>query len=253
MKILIINPNISERTTASIDSIAKTIVAGSDVSITTTSSAFGVEYISTWAENVVGAHGALAAFAEASKAGPFDAVIVASFSDAGAEAIREVAGCPVVGMAQAAMGAAARIGRFAVINSAPGLKALIRERAVSAGLGERLAGIVCAPEGSIRLAVDFDAGVDVLVGLANEAIDTLGAEVIVVGGAPISDAARAVRARVAVPVVEGISEAVRRALQPQPSDVLPKRVAARPAKRAVGIAPSLAGVIGAALEAASAR
>jgi Asp/Glu/hydantoin racemase len=151
------------------------------------------------------------------------------------------------------MTAAARIGRFAVINSAPGLKALIRERALNAGLGERLAGIVCAPEGSIRLAADFDAGVDVLVGLANQAIETLGAEVIVVGGAPISDAARAVRERVAVPVVEGVSEAVRRALRPEPSDILPNGIAARPAKRACGITPALASLIGVSLEAASTR
>lgn len=247
MKILIINPNISERITASIDSVARDTIKGSDVSIMTTSSTFGVEYITTWSENVVGAHGALTAFAEASKAGPFDAVIIASFSDAGVEAIREVAGCPVIGMAQAAMTAAARIGRFAVINSAPGLKALIRERALSAGLGDRLAGIVCAPEGSIRLAVDFDGGVDVLVDLANQAIDTLGAEVIVVGGAPISDAARAVRERVSVPVIEGVSEAVRRALQPEPSDVLPMRIPVLPAKQARGITPSLANLIGASL------
>lgn len=252
MKILIINPNISERITASIDSVARSVVDDPDVSIVTTSAAFGVEYITTWSENVVGAHAALTAFAEASAAGPFDAVIVASFSDAGSEAIREVAGCPVVGMAQAAMTAAARIGRFAVVNSAPGLKDLIRERALNAGLGDRLAGIVCAPEGSIRLATDFDAGVDVLVRLANEAIDTLGAQVIVLGGAPISDAARAVRARLAVPVVEGISEAVRRAMRPEPSD-MPTGLPPRPAKRARGVAPRLAGLIGASLEAAPGR
>src|SRR5688500_11843411 len=120
MKLLVINPNISESITAAAVAAAKA-AAQPGTTIHGATGAFGVAYIATRGENVVGAHAALTAFAEATSREEFDGIIVAAFSDPGLEAIRELSACPVIGMAQAGMEAAAKFGRFAIVTAAPAL------------------------------------------------------------------------------------------------------------------------------------
>jgi Asp/Glu/hydantoin racemase len=78
--------------------------------------AFGDDYIASEASYVVGAHAVLDAWARhVSLHGRPQAVLVACFGDPGAWALREKAGVPVIGLAEAAMRAAAVHGPFGIV------------------------------------------------------------------------------------------------------------------------------------------
>src|SRR5687767_15124535 len=210
--------------------------------------AFGVASIATRGENIIGVHGALNAFAEAMSREEFDGIIVAAFSDPGLEAIRELSACPVIGMAQAGMEAAAKFGRFAIVTAAPALLGVMEERARDYGVGDRCAGVVSAPHGAVNLAGDLEGAVNLLVQLAKTAIDERGAQAIILGGAPLAAIADAIRARVNVPVIEGVTAAVEhlQAVKEDCSAITPLRV--KSLKPARGVTPSLASLLGVALE-----
>ena len=208
MKLLVINPNITDRITAAAVAAAQA-AARPGTTITGVTGTFGVAYIASRGENIIGAHAALTAFAEASSRDHFDGVIIAAFSDAGLEAIRELASCPVVGMAQAAMVAAAMIGRFAIVTAAPALLGVMEERARDYGVADRCVGLLSAQANTVDLAGDLEGAINQLVKLAKTAIDERGAQAIVLGGAPLATIADAIRARVSVPVIEGVTAAVK--------------------------------------------
>ena len=89
MKLLVINPNISDGITAAAVAAAQAAAQPGTINPGATGT-FGVAYIATRGENIIGAHAALTAFAEATSRDDFDGVIVAAFSDPGLEAIREL-------------------------------------------------------------------------------------------------------------------------------------------------------------------
>jgi allantoin racemase len=252
MKLLVINPNISEGITNAAVAAAQA-AAQPGTNIRGETGAFGVAYIATRGENIIGAHAALTAFAEATSREEFDGVIVAAFSDPGLEAIRELSACPVVGMAQAGMEAAAKFGRFAIVTAAPALLGVMEERAFDYGVADRCAGVVSAPQGAVNLAGDLQGAVSLLVQLAQTAINERGAQAIILGGAPLAAIADAIRVRLPVPVIEGVTAAVKH-LQAVPvhrATTTPLRV--KSLKPARGVSPSLASLLGVALKDSSPR
>jgi allantoin racemase len=94
MRLLVINPNISGSVTALIEAEARrSASAGTEITMQT--AAFGVAYIETRFEALVGAY-ATAQLAAEHHAG-HDAVVVAAFGDPGLAALREVLPVPVLG------------------------------------------------------------------------------------------------------------------------------------------------------------
>ena len=113
MKILVINPNISESVTALIAAEARRAASPGTVIVPATAP-FGVAYIETESEAAVGAYAAMILYAE--HGSDCDAVIIAAFGDPGLLAVREIAPVPVVGIAEAAFVAAGEIGtRFSIV------------------------------------------------------------------------------------------------------------------------------------------
>jgi allantoin racemase len=98
MKLLIINPNISTSVTDLIEAEARrTASPGTQLSMRT--APFGVAYIETRFEALIGAY-ATAQVAAEHVAG-HDAVIVAAFGDPGLAGLREVLPVPVLGLTNA--------------------------------------------------------------------------------------------------------------------------------------------------------
>ena len=62
---------------------------------------------------------------------------------------------------------------------------------------------------TVDLAGDLEGAINQLVKLAKTAIDERGAQAIVLGGAPFATIADAIRARLSVPVIEGVTAAVK--------------------------------------------
>lgn len=209
MKLLVINPNISEDVTALIEAEAQRS-AGEGTELLLRTAPYGVEYIETRLESLIAA-GAVAEVM-AQHAGAVDGVLVAAFGDPGMPALKELAQVPVIGITEAALCAAALQGhRFSIIAISDRITAWYRECVEGFGLAGRLASIRSLKEalGGIG-AVQDDFG-PALVSLARQAVEEDGADVVILAGAPLAGLARTVAGQIPVPVVDGISAGVRMA------------------------------------------
>jgi Asp/Glu/hydantoin racemase len=240
MKLLLINPNITEAMTDSMAAEARRF-ASSGTDIVAVTAAFGTEYVENRAEAAIASHAVLDALAK--HAAGCDAAIVSAFGDPGLAAAREFADIPVVGIEEAAILAAWMLGRrYSIVCLTPCLRTWYIECAQEHGLAGRLASVraLDAPIGDITQAKQQFR--DRLLALCMHAIEEDEAEVIIFGGGPIAGLAREIRDDIPVPTLDGVSCAVRMAealvaLRPRP----PVRGSfARPgAKPAKGLAPEL--------------
>jgi allantoin racemase len=201
-RLLLINPNISDSVSALIRAEAERSAApGTTIEVLT--APFGVAYIETRFEALIGAYAAAQLAAEHHMR--FDAVIVAAFGDPGLDGLREALPCPVTGLTEAALASACLLGgRFSIVAISQRIKAWYRETVAHCGLASRLASIRALDE---PLA---DKG-DALVALADRCVAEDGADVIVLAGAPLAGLARSIASRLPVPAVDGVSSAVRHA------------------------------------------
>ncbi|RAM38101.1 aspartate/glutamate racemase family protein [Arthrobacter globiformis] len=214
MKLLVINPNISDDVTALIESEAlRSASPGTSLAVRT--AGHGVEYIETRFESLIAA-GAVAEIIAEHTAGlarePIDGVVVAAFGDPGMPALKELADVPVIGITEAALCAAALQGhRFSIIAISDRIRPWYLDCVERFGLGGRLASIRSINEtlkaiGSVQQ--DFK---ETLLALSRQAVAEDGADVVILAGAPLAGLARELRAQIPVPVVDGISAGIRMA------------------------------------------
>jgi allantoin racemase len=209
MRILLINPNTSDSVSDLIGAEAKRS-ASSGTQITTMTAAFGVAYIETRFEALIGAYATAQLAGEHVK--NFDAVVVAAFGDPGLAGLREVLPVPVTGMTEAALASAHLLGhRISVIAISQRIQAWYREVIESYGFGGRLASIRALDRPLSSVAGVQQEHAQALQALAERAVDEDGAEVIILAGAPLAGLARTLQGRLPVPVVDGVSSAVRHA------------------------------------------
>ena len=209
MRLLLINPNISESVSELIGAEAgRSASPGTEIEVLT--APFGVAYIETRFEALIGAYATAQLAAEHHER--FDAVVVAAFGDPGLAALREVLPCPVTGLTEAALASACLLGhRFSIVAISQRIRAWYRETVQACGLDGRLASIrgLDEPLADIaRVQVDED---ERLLTLAERCVEEDGADVIVLAGAPLAGLARTLRHRLPVPAVDGVSSAVRHA------------------------------------------
>jgi Asp/Glu/hydantoin racemase len=243
MRILLLNPN----TTAAVTDLlfaAGSKAASPGTELIPATAPRGVPYIATRAEAQIGGAIALEMLAEA---GSVDAAIIAAFGDPGLFGARELFAFPVVGLAEAAMLTACMVGRrFAIVTFAGALAPWYEECVAMHGLTSRCAGIRTL-DGSFQSISEVQAEKeDLLVTLANRAVEQDEADVVILSGAPLSGLAAKVRDRIPVPVIDPVAAAVRQA---ETLAVLKPRKAIagsfrRPApKPTTGLAEPLAAVI----------
>jgi Asp/Glu/hydantoin racemase len=209
MKILLLNPNTSESLTARLVDAAAQVVAPGTAIVPATAPR-GVPYISTRAEAQIG--GAIALEMLAERAGSYDAAVIAAFGDPGLFAARELFEVPVVGMAEAAMLTACMLGRrFAIVTFATALGPWYQECVEMHGMTDRCAGIRML-DGAFRSISDVQEEKEaLLVALANDAVASTQADVVILAGAPLAGLAARVRERIPVPVIDQVQAAVKQA------------------------------------------
>jgi Asp/Glu/hydantoin racemase len=240
MKLLLINPNVTAAMTGSMAAEARRS-ASAGTEIVAVTAAFGTQYVENRAEAAIAAHAVLDLLAR--YADGCDAAIISAFGDPGLGAAREFADIPVLGIEESAILAAWMLGRrYSIVCLTPRLRRWYIETAEEHGLAGRLASVraldVAIPD--ITQAKDqFRAA---LLDQCARAIEDDEAEVLIFGGGPIAGLAREVAETLPVPVLDGVSCAVRMAealvgLQPRP----PARGSfARPKpKPAQGLGPAL--------------
>lgn len=209
MRLLIINPNISESVTALIEAEARrTAAPGTELTMKT--APFGVAYIETRFEALIGAYATAQVAAEHVEG--HDAVIVAAFGDPGLGGLREVLPVPVLGLSESALASACLLGhRFSIVAISQRISAWYREVVEANGLIGRLASIRALDQPLAGIGSVQTDHAQALRALCERAVAEDGAEVIILAGAPLAGLARAVRGELPVPVVDGVSSAVRHA------------------------------------------
>ena len=207
MRILLLNPNTTQAVTGLLLAAGQPAAAAGTELIPLTA-ARGVPYIATRAEAQIGGAVALEMLAEHHRRA--DGAIIAAFGDPGLMGARELFDFPVVGMAEAAMLTACMLGRrFAIVTFATALGPWYQECVELHGLTGRLAGIRML-DGAFRSISDVQAEMEaLLVDLANRAVTEDGADVVILGGAPLAGLAEKVADRIPVPVVDQIAAAVK--------------------------------------------
>ncbi|MCQ6272328.1 aspartate/glutamate racemase family protein [Pseudarthrobacter sp. R1] len=213
MRLLVINPNISDDVTALIESEAlRSAAPGTELVVRT--AGHGMEYIETRFESLIAAGAVAEIIAEHTRPGtePVDGVVVAAFGDPGMPALKELTGIPVIGITEAALCAAALQGhRFSIIAISDRIKPWYRDCVERFGLLGRLASIRSINEtlnaiGSVQQ--DFK---ETLLALSRQAVAEDGADVVILAGAPLAGLARELKGQIPVPVVDGISAGIRMA------------------------------------------
>lgn len=209
MRILFANPNTTVAVTERIGLVARA-AAGAGTEVVAVTAGYGVPYIATRAEAVIGGRVALELLAE--HGAGCDAAVIAAFADPGIGGARELFPFPVIGMAEAAMLTACMLGRrFSIVTFATAMESWYRECVDYNGLSSRLASIRCVPGGFRDINTVQEEKGEALVTACLEAVERDMADVVILGGAPLAGLAGAIAERVPVPVVDGVAAAVRQA------------------------------------------
>ncbi len=219
MKLLLINPNITEAMTASMTAEARRF-ASPATEITAVTASFGTQYVENRVEAAIAGHAVLDALAAHQQG--HDAAIVCAFGDPGLAAAREFADIPVFGPEESALLIAWTLGRrIAIVCLTPRLARWYQECAEEHGLAGRLVRVraLDVPITDITQAKDLLR--DRLLAECGRAIADDAAEVIIFGGGPIAGLAREAAAELPVPTLDGVGCAVRLAeavtgLHPRP-------------------------------------
>ncbi|MGV6848057.1 MAG: aspartate/glutamate racemase family protein [Marinibacterium sp.] len=242
MRILLINPNTTPGMTDQMAGVARR-VAGPGVTLVPVTAKRGVPYTTSRAEAQIAGAEVLDIIAEHRRGA--DAAVIAAFGDPGIIAARELFDMPVIGMAEAALVTAALMGeRFAVVTFSPTVKLWYMDCVNLTGLSTRFTGVLCPQEPPARIdTVIGDLRAD-LVALTNRAIAENGADVVILGGAPLAGLAAMIADETPGLLVDPISAATVQAIAL--SRLAPSYASrtARPApKSSRGIGPALAAII----------
>ncbi len=240
-ELLLINPNTTQSIT---DLVLKTArqFAATDTKLRAVSGAFGPRYVASRVAYAIAGHAAVDALAN--DRGRKDAVVLACFGDPGLAALKEIAGVPVVGMAEASILQACALGRrFSMVTGGERWKAMLEEFVAAQGLTDRLASVrAVAPTGA-AIARNPKAALSLLARSCTACVREDGADVVILGGAGLVGLAAKLGKKVEVPLLDGLACAISLAeslarQKPAGLDTLP------PPVDSVGLSKGLAKLIG---------
>lgn len=140
---------------------------------------------------------------------PFDAVVQAGFGEHGREGLQELLDVPVVDITEAAAIMAGLLGhKYAVVTTLDRTVPLIEDRLMLAGLLSRCSAVVASGLGVLELEESPERAVEAIVAKSREVVAG-GAEVICLGCGGMAGLDVKVREATGVPVVDGVTAAVK--------------------------------------------
>jgi allantoin racemase len=195
----LLNPNTTVADTEAMTALARAALPGAEVRGLTATA--GHASIEGEVEHVAAA----AQVVELVRAHPdLDGYLIACFDDPGVHAARELTAAPVVGIGHAAYLSATLVGRrFAVITTLRRGVAALEDGLVAHGLRDRCVGVLPL-ERPVREQGGADA-VQPIVDLGGDAIERLGADVLVLACGAMAATSEAVGRRLGVPVCDGVA------------------------------------------------
>ncbi|MFB8281596.1 aspartate/glutamate racemase family protein [Nocardia colli] len=205
MRIRVVNPNTTRAMTDTIEECARA-VAGPGTLLDAVTAEMGPVSIESHYDEALSVPGILAAIRRGEEEG-VDGYVIACFGDPGLDAAREVAGGPVIGIAEAAMETASHLGRgFSVVTT------LSRTIGRASDLVERYGrqrfclGLHACELPVLALDSDPDAR-KIVTEACREAVDADGSDAIVLGCAGMADLCAHIRDEIGVPVIDGVAAA----------------------------------------------
>ena len=207
-RLLLINPNTSESMTALVLRHVRAELAA-DIDIVPVTASFGASVIASEAAFAIAGHATLDAYA--ANPGPWDAVLLACFGDPALHALREISPAPVVAFADAAMNAAARSGRFAIVTGGQRWEPMLTRLAAALGHASSLAGVVTLPVDSGQIAANPDAVIPALRSAVEQAVERYAAKTVIIGGAGLAGLAARLQPDAPVPLIDSVLAGARHA------------------------------------------
>ncbi len=207
MKLLVVNVNTTASMTDAIAGSARSVAAAGTEVIGLTPTV-GAESVEGNFESYLAAVAVMDAVV--TYEGDFDAVIQAGFGEHGREGLQELLDVPVVDITEAAGHVACLLGhRYSVVTTLDRTVPLIEDRLLVAGLHTRCASVRSSGLGVLELEGDPDVVVRAVVEEAQRAVREDRAEVICLGCGGMAGLDAAVREATGVPVVDGVTAAVK--------------------------------------------
>jgi allantoin racemase len=207
MRILVVNVNTTEEMTRAIADQARA-AAAPGTEIVGLTPVLGAESCEGNFESYLAAIGVVDAVQRYAQ--PYDAVVQAGFGEHGREALQELLDVPVVDITEAAAHVAMMLGhRFSVVTTLDRTVPLIHDRLLLAGLTDHCASIRASGLGVLELEGDSPRVTEAIVQEAKRAVIEDHAEVICLGCGGMAGLDAAVRDAVGVPVVDGVTAAVK--------------------------------------------
>lgn len=209
MRILLVNPNTTASMTDKAAAAARAVAApGTEILART--SAMGPASIEGHYDGAMALPGLLQAIRAGEVEGA-DAVVIACFDDTGLDAARSLAAIPVLGLCESALMTAGLLAqRFSVVTTLERSRVLIDNLARHYGMGAR-ARVRAADIPVLDLEHSGSGALDRLTAEIERALDEDGAEAIVLGCAGMADLALRLQQRYGVPVIDGVSAAIKQA------------------------------------------
>jgi allantoin racemase len=207
VRILVVNVNTTAAMTDGIVASARAVAAPGTEIIGLTPS-FGPDSCEGNFDSYLAAVGVMDAVSKYD--GPFDAVVQAGFGEHGREGLQELVDVPVVDITEAAGHVASLLGhKYSVVTTLDRAVPLIEDRLKLAGLDARCASVRASGLGVLDLEADPEAAVKAIVSQAQRAVTEDHAEVICLGCGGMAGLDEAVTAATGVPVVDGVTAAVK--------------------------------------------
>lgn len=206
MRILVVNPNTTASMTQTI-AVAARKAAAAGTEIVALSPTMGPESIEGYYDEAFAVPGLLEEIVKGERSGA-DAAVIACFDDTGLDAARTAAAIPVVGICEAAMHMATLVGgRFSVVTTLSRSVPALEHLALRYGMERR-----CTVRASDIPVLELERDPGAFARIADEierALTEDRAESIVLGCAGMTDLADRLSQQFGVPVIDGVTAAVK--------------------------------------------
>ncbi|MCQ2560729.1 MAG: aspartate/glutamate racemase family protein [Clostridia bacterium] len=208
MKIKIINPNTTWDMTESIRKMAES-VCDPGTEIIAVSPTIGPASIEGYVDEYMSAIGVVDEVIKGEKEG-CDAYIIACFGDPGLEAAREATDKPVLGIAESAMTVAKVIAPyFSVLSVLDRSRKMTDDLVIAYGCRDYCRSVRSTGLEVLEFGRNPEKGLAALIEQGKKAVNEDGAECILLGCAGFVDFVEALNKELGVPVLDGVSPAVK--------------------------------------------
>jgi Asp/Glu/hydantoin racemase len=205
---LIINPNTTAQVTDRLHVLAQGILAPATLHAVTAT--FGAPYISTEVACAVAGHATWQAWQTASAQWHIDAVLIGCFGDPGLFAMREAAGVPVTGLAEASFMAAQAIGPFGIVTGGRAWGPMLKRLAHALPSGRDLLDIETVELDGASLSARPAEAEQLLRQACVNLLKRSPVKSIIIGGAGLAGWAERLQSYFPIPLIDSVDAGLRR-------------------------------------------